>query len=114
MAWGEVLCTYRGSTDSALISLGISKFRNLLEAYKLNTCFKGVITVITISLQSVNLLLLNAVFLPSDAQATFLFFCCVSSCCFHLRVATIQGWHLVVASNCMTTIQVECLIEEIQ
>ena len=75
MAWGEVPCTYRGSTDSALISLGISKFRNLLEAYKLNTCFKGVITVITISLQSVNLL---------------------------------------VASNCMTTIQVECLIEEIQ
>ena len=75
MAWGKVPCTYRGSTDSALISLGISKFRNLLEAYKLNTCFKGVITVITISLQSVNLL---------------------------------------VASNCMTTIQVECLIEEIQ
>lgn len=75
MAWGEVPCTYRGSTDSALISLGISKFRNLLEAYKLNSCFKGVITVITISLQSVNLL---------------------------------------VASNCMTTIQVECLIEEIQ
>ena len=75
MAWGEVPCTYRGSTDSALISLGISKFRNLLEAYKLNTCFKGVITVITISLQSIN---------------------------------------LVVASNCMTTIQVECLIEEIQ
>ena len=77
MAWGEVPCTYRGSTDSALISLGISKFRNLLEAYKLNTCFKGVITVITISLQSVNLLLLNAVFLPSDAQATFLFLLCV-------------------------------------
>ena len=84
MAWGgEVPCTYRGSTDSALISLGISKFRNLLEAYKLNTCFKGVITVITISLQSVNLLLLNAVFLPSDAQATFLFF----AVC--LRVASI-------------------------
>ena len=77
MAWGEVPCTYRGSTDSALISLGISKFRNLLEAYKLNTCFKGVITIITISLQSVNLLLVNAVFLPSDAQATFLFLLCV-------------------------------------